>query len=126
MQKNIEDNGFSLLEVMGALCLISVAVLMICSSLITSGKSLNRSRQRFDFHEQLESRAYETIHTVRDPHFQGAGQDLAEKIRYKWKIENENGLIHLFLKGENQEKKLSSELKISKSAWLNRMEVTHG
>ncbi len=113
--------GFSLLEVLVAMAMLSVAILMISTSLISSQRSLSRSAQRFEFNQKVDARAEQLICAVNTADCQGSGDESDDETVCTWQISSEDGLITLHLQGEQPRARLKKELEISKSAWLSRM-----
>jgi type II secretory pathway component PulJ len=119
------NNGFTLLEVLGAMAMSMVAILLISTTLLTSQKSLARSWQRFTFFEEADRIAGEKLGRLSHPAAQGGGCEEHEKSRFKWEINSQDGLINLSMDAQLEPGKLSCRFEILRSAWLQRMETSH-
>ncbi len=116
-----QARGFSLLEVLISMAMITTSILLICSSLITGQKSVHRSRSRFAFDEQIESIAQQKLNQMKDSDSQANGEENIEGTDCRWVIRSEGGLITISIQGENRKEKLQKQLSVCKSAWLSGM-----
>lgn len=119
------QSGFTFIEVMIAMVMGSVAILLISSTLLTSQKSLIRSRQRFIFFEEADAAAAVQISQISDPFYQGQGTEEYNGSQFNWQVTSNRGLIRLNIEGNEKSKKLSCEFEIYRSAWLQRMGESH-
>lgn len=125
MKPENQSDGFSLLEVLIAMVMVAMTGLLICTSLINSQKSLQRSRLRFEFQESVASSAAQTIGRLQDPAYRGSGESQDGPICCRWQVNGADGLLCLDVQGEYKSKGLFTKLTIFKSAWLARMGDHH-
>lgn len=122
MKRLARTQGFSLLEVLISMAMITLSVLMICDSLIAGQKSLARSRSRFRFEEQVESFAQQKLSEIHAPDFQAAGEEALDGTEYHWSARSEEGLTTLSVLAVSEKEKLRRQLSLSRSAWLSKLE----